>query len=73
MQRMIEATLVKKLLDKYEGRLKECEERWGNDYAEHNKEADPTKLAFLVEDMNLVNVQISAYECIVKDLKELIK
>lgn len=73
MQRLIEAVLVKKILDKYENRLKECEERWDNDYEKHNKETDPTKLSFLVEDMNLVNVQISAYECIVKDLKELVK
>lgn len=73
MQRMIEATLVNKILDKYQTRLKECEDKWNEDYENHNHETDPTKLSFLVEDMNLVNVQIGAYECIVKDLKELIK
>ena len=73
MQRLIEATLVNKILKKYEDRLKECETRWDKDYEKHNRETDPTKLSFLVEDMNLVNVQISAYECIVKDLKELVK
>ena len=73
MQRTIDAVLINKLLIKYETRLKECEARWDEDYEKHNKETDPTKLSFLVEDMNLVNIQISAYECIVNDLKELIK
>ena len=38
MQRLIEATLVNKILKKYEDRLKECEERWDNDYEKHNKD-----------------------------------
>lgn len=74
MQRLIEAILVNKLLSKYEGRLMECQTRWDDDYQELKYEdIDPKRKSFLVDDVNILNAQIGAYECIVKDLKELIK
>ena len=73
MQRMIEAVLINKLLNKYQSRLEECQNRWEEDFnairANDKEEIDPD----VVDDMTLVNVQIGAYECIVKDLKELVK
>ena len=81
MQRLIESTLINKILDKYQSRLTECQDKWNKDYDEiktiQNQEQtqyiDHERKQRLVEDLNLVNVQIGAYECIVKDLKELIK
>jgi len=71
MQRMIEATLINELLKKYQERLEECQNKWEEDYnvikASDELDAD------VVDDMNLVNIQIGTYECIVKDLKELVK
>lgn len=73
MQRMIEATLINKILQKYEQRLKECQDKWDDDYAKIKQSNGEEMPQDLIDDMNLVNVQIGAYECIVKDLKGLVK
>lgn len=72
MQRTIEATLINKILQKYEQRLKECQDKWDDDYAKI-RQGKGSEDQDLIDDMNLVNVQIGAYECIVKDLKGLVK
>ena len=74
MQRMIESTLINKLLAKYEARYMECQTKWDDDYEEiKGDNIDPKRKSFLIDDVNVLNAQIGAYECIVKDLKELIK
>ena len=67
---MIEATLINEILKKYEGRLQECQDKWDEDYTKIRQGSEDQGL---IDDMNLVNVQIGAYECIVKDLKGLVK
>lgn len=74
MQRMIESTLINNLLSKYQGRYDECQAKWNEDYKEMQDEhIDLKRNSFLADEINSLNVQLSAYECIVKDLKELIK
>ena len=80
MQRMIEATIIKKILDKYQERYNECQNRWNDDYRElqetHFGELqwkDHQRRKYLTEDMQANSMQLDIYECIVKDLKELIK
>lgn len=74
MQRTIESTLINNLLSKYQTRFDECQAKWNEDYEElkdNNIEAD--RKDFILTDISNVNIQLSVYECIVKDLKELIK
>lgn len=74
MQRTIESTLINNLLSKYQTRFNECQAKWNEDYEElkdNNIEAD--RKDFILTDISNVNIQLSVYECIVKDLKELIK
>ena len=85
MQRMIEATLIAKILEKYEQRYKECSEQWDSDYVElgvmdeqkakgkPQQWTDHERRDFIINDILALNAQISAYECIIKDLKGLIK
>ena len=81
---MIEATLIAKILEKYEQRYKECDEQWHENMMElegmDEKRAsvgleltDHERKDFLINDILALNAQISAYECIIKDLKGLIK
>lgn len=59
------------LLEKYEMRKEECEEQFDDDLKELKlKNNSVERISWLNEDMRLVNVQIGAYECIIKDLKE---
>ena len=74
MQRMIEAPLIYNLWKKYNERFNECQTQWDKDYVElQNEDIDADRKDFLLTDIVNLNVQLSAYECIVKDLKELIK
>ncbi len=74
MQRMIESILINNLLLKYQTRFDECKAQWDKDYQElKNCNIDTNRKDFLLADIADINIQLSAYECIVKDLKELIK
>lgn len=76
MQRMIESVVINKILNKYKERYEECEQQWKNDSAELlelqlNDNQD--RINFILNDITSLNAQLSAYECIIKDLKELVK
>ena len=59
---------------KYDNRFNECQAQWDKDCAElKDSNIDADRKDFLLTDIANLNVQLSAYECIVKDLKELIK
>lgn len=73
MQRLIEATLIKNILEKYQGRYDECQSQWDDNYKELQQTSDSDRRSFLLEGITSLNAQISAYECVIKDLKELIK
>ena len=77
MQRVIESTVILPILEKYEQRYKECSEQWDSDYVElevmDEKQEQDERKDFLINDILALNAQISAYECIIKDLKGLIK
>ena len=73
MQRLIEATLIKNILEKYQGRYDECQAQWDDNYKELQQTSDSDRRSFLLEGITSLNAQISAYECVIKDLKELIK
>lgn len=57
--------------NKYESRLQECNEKWSETLAKIKADTNTTNDA-LVEELSALNVQIGVYECIVKDLKEII-
>lgn len=73
MQRLIEATLIKNILEKYQGRYDECQAQWDDNYKELQQTSDSDRRSFLLEGITSLNAQISAYECVIKDLGELIK
>lgn len=74
MQRMVESTLINNLLSKYQTRFNECQAQWDKDYQElKDNNIDADRKDFILTDIANINIQLSAYECIVKDLKELIK
>lgn len=73
MQRTIDATLVNQILVKYENRLKECQDRWDEDYKKLQSGISEAERDYLLIDVDMQNAQISAYECVVKDLKKLVK
>ena len=59
------------LLEKYEMRKEECEEQFDDDLKELKlKNNSVERISWLNDDMRLINAQIGAYECIIKDLKE---
>lgn len=71
---------IQKLLNKYQTRYEECDAQWTKDMEEYktldsSEKNDYTRkrISYLNEDMLCLNSQIAAYECIVKDLKELLK
>ena len=83
MQRTVETTVLLKILNKYQERFDECERKWKESYDElqaldekRNKEGleynENARRSFLLDDISMVNTQISAYECIIKDLKGII-
>lgn len=66
---------IQQMYKKYNDRYKECEEEWNKSYNELKKldespQKDVKRKSQLSENMFALNMQISAYECIVKDLKE---
>ena len=73
MQRLVEATLIKNILEKYQGRYNECQAQWNDNYKELQQTSDSDRRSFLLEGITSLNAQISAYECVIKDLGELIK
>lgn len=78
MQRMVESTVIVNILKKYEQRYEECSEQWDNDMMQlkgltEQEESDNDRKNFLLNDILALNAQLSAYECIIKDLKGLIK
>ena len=73
MQRLIESTLIKNILEKYQGRYDECQAQWDDNYKELQQTSDSDRRSFLLEGITSLNAQISAYECVIKDLGELIK
>lgn len=70
---MIDSTLINNLLSKYQTRFDECQAQWDKDYQELKDNIDTDRKNFILTDISNINIQLSAYECIVKDLKELIK
>lgn len=78
MQRMIESTVILPIIEKYEKRYKECSEQWDDDMIKlrgltEQEESDNDRKNFLFNDILALNAQMSAYECIIKDLKGLVK
>lgn len=66
---------IQQMYKKYNDRYRECEEEWNNSYDElkqldESPQKDVKRKSQLSENMFALNIQISAYECIVKDLKE---
>lgn len=62
---------IQDIYNKYNTRYNECQEQWDNDYDELlNRNPNEKRKNWLIDDMSVLNSQISAYECIVKDLKE---
>ena len=55
---------IQKIYDKYSERYSECDYEWNKAYKERREE--------LTERISALNIQLSTYECIVKDLKEYI-
>lgn len=74
MQRMVEATLINNILNKYETRYQECQKKWNDDYiALASNKLDEDKTKFTLDDITSLNAQMGAYECIIKDLGDLIR
>ena len=58
---------------KYQARLLECQDIFNLDVKElQDKDITAERREWLKKDMDLLNVQIGAYECIVKDLGEIV-
>lgn len=71
---MILSTLVNDILKKYQQRLEECETQLKEDSSEIIKlNVESPRYTFILSDITSLNAQIGAYECIVKDLKGLVK
>lgn len=62
------------LLEKYQERNTECEERFDEDVLslKVNDNTDQ-QIEWLNADIQSLNIQLGIYECILKDIKELIK
>lgn len=64
---------VESLLEKYESRNEECEERFREDSMSlQDNNITQERRDWLNRDLMCVNVEIGTYECIIKDLKELL-
>ena len=65
---------IQQMYDKYNERYLECDFEWHKAYEllKKNDSKNKEREEDLVERINALNVQLSAYECIVKDLKEYI-
>lgn len=64
---------IQKMYDKYSERYLECNCEWNKAYEElKNNNLDKKREEELTERISALNIQLSTYECIVKDLKEYI-
>lgn len=64
---------IQKMYDKYSERYSECDCEWNKAYEElKNNNLDKKQKEELMERISALNIQLSTYECIVKDLKEYI-
>ena len=66
---------IQQMYNKYKSRYEECDAEWNKAYDElktldESPQKDTKRKSQLSENMFALNMQISAYECIVKDLKE---
>ena len=48
MQRLVEATLIKNILEKYQGRYNECQAQWDDNYKELQQTSDSDRRSFLL-------------------------
>lgn len=65
-------TKLEELLDKYEQRVIECNEQFDEDVASLKTCLNNNRVEWLHDDMRSLNAQLGVYECIIKDIKELI-
>lgn len=64
---------IQKMYDKYSERYSECDYEWNKAYEElKNNNLDKERREELTERISALNIQLSTYECIVRDLKEYI-
>ena len=62
------------LLEKYQERNAECEERFDEDVLSLKiNDNTEQQIEWLNADIQSLNIQLGIYECILKDIKELIK
>ena len=62
------------LLDKYQERNTECEERFDEDVLSLKVNDNiEQQIKWLNADIQSLNIQLGIYECILKDIKELIQ
>ena len=62
------------LLEKYQERNTECEERFDEDVLSLKiNDNTEQQIEWLNADMQSLNIQLGIYECILRDIKELIK
>lgn len=62
--------IIQAILEKYESRKEECEEKFDEDVVSLKQTTDADRKKYLTDDMMCLNAQIGTYECIIKDLKE---
>lgn len=65
-------TKLEELLDKYEQRVIECDEQFAEDVASLKTCSDNSRVEWLNNDIRSLNTQLGVYECIIKDIEELI-
>lgn len=64
---------LKAILEKYEERIDECNERFDEDVLSLKiKDNAQERIDWLHNDIQSLNAQIGCYECMIKDIKELI-
>ena len=62
------------LLEKYQERNSECEERFDEDVLSLKiNDNTEQQIEWLNADIQSLNIQLGIYECIIRDIKELIK
>lgn len=62
------------LLEKYQERNSECEERFDEDILSLKiNDNTEQQIEWLNADIQSLNIQLGIYECILRDIKELIK
>lgn len=70
---MLMKNKLEELLTKYEDRMLDCQEQFDEDILNLKTCSDAKKRAWIDTDIHYINAQIGAYECIIKDIKELMK